>query len=117
MFIDKKRLTKERINNYAYPLKIPGSKISYKRTAMEMYPYIKDNIEPYIKNIKENTLIIWGEKDPLIPVEHGYLLNKEISNSKLYIISNCGHAPQEEKPAETSKIILAFINNLLPNKQ
>lgn len=111
MFVDKQRITKERINNYAYPLKIPGSKTSYKRTAIEMYPYIKDNIEPYIKNIKEKTLIIWGEKDPLIPLEHGYILNREISNSKLHIIKNCGHAPQEEKPGETSEIILKFIND------
>jgi pimeloyl-ACP methyl ester carboxylesterase len=71
-----------------------------------------DAFTPYIKRISEiknRTLIIWGENDEWIPVESGHKFRKDLSNSTLVILPECGHIPQEEKPELTAKTIIDFI--------
>ncbi len=64
-----------------------------------------------ISDIKNRTLIIWGENDEWIPLESGYRFNKDISNSTLVILPECGHIPQEEKPEQTARIMIDFIES------
>lgn len=66
-----------------------------------------------VKNIEIPTLIIWGRDDKWIPLSDGYRLKKDIKNSELIIIEDCGHGPQEEKPGYVSLLIKDFINNKL----
>lgn len=61
-----------------------------------------------IKTIQKPTLIIWGEKDGLIPVQNAYLFNKDIKGSQLAILPNIGHVPMEEAAAKTAALINAF---------
>lgn len=73
-----------------------------------------DAFTPYIKRIpeiKNRTLIIWGENDEWIPVESGYKFRKDLSNSTLVILPECGHIPQEEKPEQVAKTMIDFIEN------
>jgi pimeloyl-ACP methyl ester carboxylesterase len=64
-----------------------------------------------IKNIKKPTLIIWGSDDQLIPVENAYKFNNDITNSKLVVMQQTGHVPMEEKPLESLKFTIDFLNN------
>lgn len=52
---------------------------------------IKEDIKPYYKKIKNDTLILWGEKDIDTPLKDAYLLKKIIKNSELIIIRNAPH--------------------------
>ncbi|MBL7867220.1 MAG: alpha/beta hydrolase [Flavobacterium lindanitolerans] len=61
-----------------------------------------------INSINKPTLIIWGAKDGLIPVENAYLFNKNIKGSKLVVLKNIGHVPMEEAPRETAELIAGF---------
>ena len=73
-----------------------------------MHGYIY-NLEKELPSIQAKTLIIWGENDEWIPLESGYKFSKDLSNSTLVILPECGHIPQEEKPEQTAKIIIDFI--------
>ena len=64
-----------------------------------------------IKKIKQPTLIIWGSDDQLIPVENGYKFKNDITNSKLIVMQQTGHVPMEEKPLESLKFTIDFLNN------
>lgn len=61
-----------------------------------------------IKTIQKPTLIIWGEKDGLIPAQNASLFNRDIKGSKLVILKNIGHVPMEEAPDGTAKLINEF---------
>lgn len=61
-----------------------------------------------IKTIQKPTLIIWGDKDGLIPVQNAKLFNRDIKDSKLAILPNIGHVPMEEAPEATAKLINEF---------
>ena len=63
-----------------------------------------------LKNIKNETLIVWGDKDNSYNFEQVDTLKKNISNSRLEIFKNCGHNVHLEKPKKFNLLIESFIN-------
>jgi pimeloyl-ACP methyl ester carboxylesterase len=55
------------------------------------------------------TLIIWGEKDPLIPISHARRAHEIIAGSRLEIFEGAGHYPYLEDPERFAATILAFL--------
>ena len=64
-----------------------------------------------LKNIKNKTLIIWGDKDVSYNYEQVETLNKNIPNSELKVINGCCHNAHLEEPEKVNKIIEEFLNN------
>ena len=62
-----------------------------------------------LKNIKNETLIIWGNKDKAYNFDQVDTLKKNIPNSKLQIIDNCSHNVHLEKPVEFNKCVEDFL--------
>jgi pimeloyl-ACP methyl ester carboxylesterase len=62
-----------------------------------------------IPEINTPTLILWGEDDKWIPLEHGKLFDKEIPKSELIVYPGVGHVPMEEIPAKTAEDTRAFL--------
>jgi pimeloyl-ACP methyl ester carboxylesterase len=58
--------------------------------------------------INQPTLIIWGEDDKVIPVDDGFKLHDSILNSRLVVLKNCGHVPQEEKSDIFAELVTEF---------
>ena len=68
-----------------------------------------------LRKIDCPTLILWGKKDNLIPVENADVFRRNISNSQLHIWDELGHVPMEEDPlkftAEVKKWRSQFRSN------
>ncbi|MFA3790886.1 alpha/beta fold hydrolase [Aliiglaciecola sp. SL4] len=62
-----------------------------------------------IPEIKQPTLIIWGQEDRLIPVNLGRRFQEEIENSELVIFATLGHVPHEEDPDSTVNSVIDFL--------
>ncbi|HEV7699077.1 MAG TPA: alpha/beta hydrolase [Pyrinomonadaceae bacterium] len=58
--------------------------------------------------IEQPTLIVWGEDDTVISVQDGYTLRDSIPGSRLFVIKDCGHVPQEESGELFSKMVAEF---------
>ena len=69
--------------------------------------YISDD---ELAQIKCPTLIIMGDKDYFIPVEHGVEIHRAISGSQLCILPDIGHAVCNKKPEIVNEILLDFLN-------
>ncbi len=69
----------------------------------------KRTIDERMGNVRAKTLILWGDKDQVIDVTCASRVVKEIKNSRVVIMANCGHTPMVERPMETAKIYLDFI--------
>jgi pimeloyl-ACP methyl ester carboxylesterase len=61
--------------------------------------------------INQQTLIIWGEEDTVIPIKNGYKLHQEILNSHFVILKSCGHVPQEEKSEIFTELVSEFCHD------
>jgi len=62
-----------------------------------------------IKKIDKPTLIMWGDKDIIIPVDNAYKFQKDIANSKLIIYENVGHLPMDEVGEQSAKDVRQFL--------
>ena len=59
-------------------------------------------------SIKKPVLLIWGEKDKLVPLKEGLYLKEKLANSKLAIYKNIGHSPHLKCPKRLAKEIIDF---------
>ncbi len=62
-----------------------------------------------IKNIDNPTLILWGDKDIIIPVDNAYKFQRDIPNSKLIIYENVGHLPMDEVGEQSAEDVRQFL--------
>ena len=62
-----------------------------------------------LKNIKNETLIVWGDKDTSYNFDQVNTLNKNIKNSKLEVFKDCGHNTHLEKTDKFNNLIKDFI--------
>ena len=62
-----------------------------------------------LKNIKNETLIIWGNKDKAYNFDQIKTLNDDISINDLKIIEGCSHNVYLEKPDEFKVIVGEFL--------
>ena len=62
-----------------------------------------------LKNIKNKTLIIWGDQDRAYNYNQIETLNNKISKSELKIFKGCSHNVHLEKPNEFNYIITEFL--------
>jgi pimeloyl-ACP methyl ester carboxylesterase len=73
---------------------------------------IRSNLGEELNQIKQPTLLIWGNNDIITPPFVGREFNKLIPNSELYFIDKCGHAPMMEVPGEFNVILDRFLTKL-----
>ena len=67
-----------------------------------------------LKQLRLPTLILWGERDRLIPPANGQAFARDIAGSQLLVLPGLGHVPHEEDPAASVAPVQAFLTTLKP---
>jgi pimeloyl-ACP methyl ester carboxylesterase len=100
-YYDKRKITEEQIREYGRPIGSKGGRYALLKTGQQAIPKDFEKIIAKYPTIDVPTLILWGLDDKVIPLKIGKMLHAAIGGSRLELINDCGHVPQEEKPAET----------------
>ncbi len=69
----------------------------------------EENLEGMLEKIKVPTLIIWGQKDDVLPVKDAYQIQEKIEGAELEIIPKVKHSPHREAPEQLAEIISQFL--------
>ena len=59
-------------------------------------------------------LLVWGERDSIIPVEHGRAAHEQLAGSRLEIFESSGHFPQLDEPERFLELLIDFIDSTEP---
>ncbi|MSQ12346.1 MAG: alpha/beta hydrolase [Dehalococcoidia bacterium] len=62
-----------------------------------------------LRNIKAQTLIVWGADDTLVPQQHARVLASAIPGAKLAVIKRAGHMPMRYKPETFNRVVHDFL--------
>jgi 2-hydroxy-6-oxonona-2,4-dienedioate hydrolase len=62
-----------------------------------------------LAEIRHRTLVLWTSHDPTAPVEVGREAARHIPDAEFFVMDDCGHWPQFEKPDEFNRIHLNFL--------
>ena len=59
-------------------------------------------------------LIVWGDRDPIIPVQHGYDAHAAVPASRLELFEGSGHFPQLDDPHRFAELLAEFVAETEP---
>ena len=77
------------------------------RTAQEMK---RSDFRAELAQVTLPTLILWGERDVMLPIGLGRALNEALPYATFLAMPDCGHRPMLAQPAQFSKTVLAFLH-------
>lgn len=63
-----------------------------------------------LKRLDIPTLLVWGQEDEILPLEHARQAHQRLPDSRLEIIDHCGHLPPMEQPEKFNQAVLDFLN-------
>jgi pimeloyl-ACP methyl ester carboxylesterase len=67
--------------------------------------------------VKVPTLIVWGEKDSIIPVRDADEFERLIEDSRKVVMTDTGHIPMAERPNVFNDLLLEFLAESGPAKE
>src|SRR2546421_338916 len=62
------------------------------------------------------SMVIWGSRDPLIPVSHAKIAHEGLPGSRLEIFNDAGHFPQLHDPVLFAQTLRDFIESTEPTR-
>jgi pimeloyl-ACP methyl ester carboxylesterase len=57
------------------------------------------------------TLIVWGDRDPIIPARHGIRAHEAMPGSRLRVFEGAGHFPHHDDPVGFATVITEFVQS------
>lgn len=106
---DPERITSSQVEAYAEPLRTPGGRHGAIRTARKVLAADPDAWTSRYPGIRVPTLLLWGDRDRIVPLETGRRLEQALPRARLAVVEECGHVPQEEKPRESLERVRTFL--------
>jgi len=62
------------------------------------------------------SMVIWGSRDPLIPISHAKIAHEGLPGSRLEIFNDAGHFPQLHDPVLFAQTLRDFIESTEPTR-
>ncbi|MEZ4381703.1 MAG: alpha/beta fold hydrolase [Nannocystaceae bacterium] len=107
VFADPTKIDERAIDLYWDRLARPG----HREAAHAMLERLVDmaGLGATFEAIRAPTLAVWGEEDRIVPLADGRRLAARIPGAELEVLPRCGHAPNEERPAELCAAVRGFL--------
>jgi len=107
VFVDQSKVTEDMVARY-YDLTLYDGNRRATGIRFRLSPNDQD-VAGKLSKIKAPTLILWGDKDGLIPVEYAGEFAKRIAGAKVVIYPNVGHIPMEEVAEKSATDVQGFL--------
>lgn len=72
---------------------------------------VNEDLEPLLPLIKQDTLLIWGEKDTATPLSDGQKMEKLIRSSGLVTVKNAGHYSYLEQALLVHRVLDSYLSS------
>ncbi len=97
------------VHGFIERMQLPNAKLAFMSTVLG----IKNSeiITTKLHTIHSPTLIIWGSKDPVIPIMYAENFVSSIKDCRFYRMDGCGHTPYVQDPDGFSSVVLEFLSS------
>jgi pimeloyl-ACP methyl ester carboxylesterase len=98
--IDARTIDEADIRAYASPYHDPAARHALISTARQMLPLNWPEVVAAYRTLRQPTLLVWCDRDEVVPAVTGLRLERAIPNANLKIIEGCEHSPPDEAAPE-----------------
>ena len=95
------------IQGFIERMKLPNAKLAFMSTILGLKN--SEIITTKLHAIACPTLIIWGSKDPVIPIQYADNFLSGIQDCRFFRMDGCGHTPYVQDPETFSSAVLEFL--------
>jgi pimeloyl-ACP methyl ester carboxylesterase len=71
--------------------------------------------ESQLDTIRTPTLVVWGDKDSIIPLPQGERLHREVNGSKMVLLRDARHPCYLDRPEEFHQALVEFLKDVFKN--
>jgi poly(3-hydroxyoctanoate) depolymerase len=64
---------------------------------------------PWLRTLRQPTLVLAGDDDPIVPLVNARILARYIPNARLHVVRHGGHLFLLESPAEIAALVVGFL--------
>jgi len=96
------------IDGFVRRMKMPNAKMAFMSTLLGLKN--AEVITQKLQSIETPTLIVWGKKDPVIPIEYAEHFVSSIRGCRFFRMDFCGHTPYVEDPNKFCHVVLDFLS-------
>jgi pimeloyl-ACP methyl ester carboxylesterase len=107
-YVHKEVMTPELARTYARFMRTPGAQRALIEHARS-YDADRAALRPRLARVTAPALIVWTDGDPFFPLAVAHELLGALPSARLEVIQDAGHLPQEERPAEFTRTLLAWL--------
>lgn len=97
------------VHGFIERMQLPNAKLAFMSTVLGLKN--SEIIMPKLHMIQSPTLIIWGSKDPVIPIQYADNFASYIVDCRFYQMDGCGHTPYVQDPSTFSSVVLEFLSS------
>ncbi len=93
---------------------MPGTGIALSRTVRSAIGWSGQKLQ-FLDHVEELAhelpaiALFWGERDPIIPIEHGVEMAALLEHAPLTRFASCGHWPHQEQPQAFTEALVRFL--------
>lgn len=106
MAYDPATVDEETVTDFVNRMRLQNAKYAFMSTLLGIR--YAPSLRGRLSSIMAPTLVLWGDADNMIPVQYAKEF-REIPNSEIVVIKECGHTPYVEKPMTFNRIVLKFL--------
>ncbi|MFY9269205.1 MAG: alpha/beta fold hydrolase [Candidatus Manganitrophaceae bacterium] len=67
-------------------------------------------VDALLPQIRHPVLILWGQEDRWLQIDHAERLHRQLPESRIILLPDCGHLPQIDRPQAVAEAIGRFID-------
>jgi pimeloyl-ACP methyl ester carboxylesterase len=99
------------------PLEQPGARAAFLhtlRSVIDVHGQRVSAVDRLYLLASMPTLVVWGERDNTIPLEHGRAMHEAVPHSRFETLPRAAHFPHLEDPEGLARVLLDFIESTEP---
>jgi pimeloyl-ACP methyl ester carboxylesterase len=104
----RKKIDEKIVSGFIERMQLPNAKMAFMSTLLGLSN--SKVVTEKLQLITIPTLIVWGENDPVIPIEYAQSFISGINDCRFYKMIGCAHTPYVEKPEKFFQIVSDFLN-------
>lgn len=96
------------VRGFVERMGMPNAKLAFMSTLLGLKN--SESVEAKLESIMVPTMLIWGTRDPMIPVEYADDFLACMPGCVLYKMDGCGHTPYVQEPERFAAAVLDFLD-------